>query len=115
MNRPPVITLLTRGDDLEQHVPVGFAIVDEMYAEAGMRDSISAGDVEPIQKRVRILQQALRQEFGGRARLRILNPWTPYGLWFAVSHRLREFPVIVIGKQRFPIDASLETLIEAVR
>jgi hypothetical protein len=90
-------------------------MVDEMYAEAGLRDPISVEQSASIWKRVRIFQRALQTEFGGRVRLRILNPWTPEGWWFAVRHRLREFPVVVIGKQHYPLDASLESLLEAVR
>lgn len=115
MSKPLVITIMTRGDDLGQHVPGGFAIVDEMYAEAGLRDSITAGQSSSIWKQVRIFQRALQKEFGGRVRLRILSPWTPDGLWFVVRHRLREFPVVVIGAQRYPLDSGLETLLEAVR
>jgi hypothetical protein len=106
---------VTRGDDLEHNFPAGFMMVDEMYAEAGLRDPITAEQSASIWKQVRIFQRALQREFGGAVRLRILNPWTPEGLWFVVRHRLREFPLVVIGKQRYPLDTSLETLLEAVR
>lgn len=86
-----------------------------MYAEAGLRDAISVGQADMLGKQVRILRRALQQEFSGQVRLRLMNPWTPEGLWFAIRNRLREFPVILVGRQRFPLETPLETLLEAVR
>lgn len=115
MSRPLVITVVTHGDDLEQHVPAGFLYVDQMYEEAGLRDSISANQVDSFWRRLRIFRRALAKEFGDAVKLRVLNPWTPEGLWFVFRHRLREFPVVVIGNKPYPSDSQLDILLEAVR
>lgn len=110
-----IITILTRGDDLEQHVPVGFRFVDEMYAEAGLRDSISAAQVETIGQRLRVIGRALGRALPGQVALRVLNPWTPRGLWFAFRRRVRYFPCIEIGGRLYPLDTPLDDLVEAAR
>ncbi len=115
MSKPLVVTVLTRGDDLEQHVPAGFLYVDQMYEEAGLRDSISAGHLDSFWGRLRSLRRALRREFGDRVKFRVLSPWTPEGLWVAFRHRVREFPCMFIAGQCYLMDTPLETLVEAVR
>lgn len=115
MSGPLVITVLTHGDDLEQHVPVGFVYVDQMYEEAGLRDPVSAEQTGSMWRWLRIFRRALGREFGGQVRLRVMSPWTPGGLWFSFRHRLREFPVVVIGQRPYPIDTRLDELVEAVR
>lgn len=115
INSPLVITIVTRGDDLEHHVPVGFHMVDQVFDEAGLRDPISASHTKTLAKRLRIIQRALSHEFEGRIMIRLVNPWTPAGLWFVVRHRLRHFPCILIGGECYPVESQVSDLIESVR
>ena len=110
-----VITIVTRGDDLEQHAPRGFGMVDEMFAEAGLRDSISAQHSDSLLKRMRIIQRALVREFKDRIQVRLVNPWTPAGLWLVFRRRLRDFPCILIGERSYAISTPVEEIIEAAR
>jgi hypothetical protein len=110
-----VVTVITHGGDLEQHGPGGFLYVDQVFEEAGLRDATDALQAEDFRRRLRILERALRREFGSRVSMRALSPWTLRGLWFIVRHRLRDFPCLVIAGQRYPLEASVGEVAEAVR
>ncbi len=110
-----MITFITRGDDLEQHVPGGFGFVDEVFAEAGLRDPISAEHSDSLSRRLRIVQRALAREFRGKIELRVVNPWSPGGLWLMVRHRLRDFPCMLIDGRSYAVEMPVEELIEIVR
>lgn len=110
-----VITIVTRGDDLEQGVPRGFQYADQVFAEAGLRDSTGEAPSVKFWQQMRILQRALKREFGDRVVLRVLDPWTLGGLWFVTRHRVRGFPCLVIAGQRYSPDTSLSELVEVVR
>src|SRR5574341_1410126 len=115
MAPPLVITFVMRGDDLEHHVPGGFGMVDEMFAEAGLRDSISAQQSDSLLKRLRIIQRALVREFRDQIRVRAVNPWTPVGLWLVFRRCLRNFPCILIGERSYAVETPVEELLEAAR
>jgi len=110
-----VLTVITQSGDLDQHGPGGFLFVDQVFEEAGLRDSTGATQTEDFQRRLRILQRALRREFGNRVSMSILNPWTLRGLWFITRHRLRGFPCLAIAGQRYPIETSVGEVVEAAR
>jgi hypothetical protein len=119
MDRPVgtrlVITLVARGDDLVHAVPVGFRLVDEVFAEAGLRDPVSAAQTGAQAARLRILVRAIGREYRGRVALRVVELWTLPGLWLAVRYRLREFPCLLIAGHVYPIDTPVEAVIEALR
>lgn len=107
-----VIIVVTRGDEMEQTMLGGFRLVDEVFDEAGL-------DIAPhtrkFWERLRVLQRALRREFGSRVTLRVLSPWTPRGLWFTIRHRLRGFPCLVIAGRRYSLNTPPNEIVEAVR
>lgn len=115
MSAQLVVTAITRGGDLVQHGPGGFPYVDQVFEEAGLRDSADAPQAEDFRRRLRILQRALRREFGSRVSMVVLSPWTLRGLVFIVRYRLRDFPCLVIAGQRYPLEASVGEVVEAVR
>jgi hypothetical protein len=115
MASPLIITIVTRGDDLEHHVPRGFGMVDEMFAEAGFRDTISTQHSDSLLKRLRIVQRALAREFRDGIRVRLINPWTPAGMWLVFRRRLRDFPCILIGDRSYAVNTPVEEIIEAAR
>ena len=115
MNAQLVVAVITHGGDLEQHGPGGFLYVDQVFEEAGLRNSTGATQTEEFQRRLRILQRTLRREFGNRVSMHILNPWTLRGLRFIVRHRLRDFPCLAIAGQRYPMETSVGEVVEAVR
>jgi hypothetical protein len=115
LDKQLTITVITRGDDLEQHVPGGFQYVDQMFEEAGLRDTVSADQTKDFWRKLRILRRALGREFGRSVNMRVLSPWTLSGLWFIVRHRLRNFPCIVIAGRRYPFDTPPGEIVEAVR
>lgn len=110
-----IVTVVTRGDDLEHHVPIGFHYVDQMFEEAGLHDALSADPSRNFWQTLRTFQRNLHREFGQRVRLRVLNLWSPEGLWVVFRYRVREFPCVLIAGQHYTVDASLEQLLEAVR
>jgi hypothetical protein len=109
------VIVVTRGDELVQRGPGGFAYVDQVFEEAGLRDATGTTEGAGFMQRLRILERALRREFGGDVVLRLLNPWTPRGFWLVVRHRLRDLPCILIAGRAVPADAPNEAIIEAVR
>ena len=115
MDRQFVITVVTRGDDLEQSMPGGFAYAEQMFEEAGLRDPARDPLAGDLWRRLRILRRALQREFGNRVRVRVLSPWTPWGLWFVVRHRLRDFPCLVVAGRRYPYDTLTDDIVEVVR
>jgi hypothetical protein len=110
-----VVTVITRGGDLAEQGPGGFLLVDQVFDEAGLRDSASGMQTEDLRRRLRILERALRREFGSQVSMRILSPWTLRGLAFIVRHRLRDVPCLVIAGQRYPLEAPVGEVLEAVR
>jgi hypothetical protein len=110
-----VITVVTRGDNLEHHVPGGFLYVDEMFAEAGLRDGLGASESNSMWQRMRVVRRGLQRELKRPVVLRVVNPWSPGGLWLVVRYRLRSFPCFLIGNDAYPLETSLEVLLEVVR
>jgi hypothetical protein len=109
------ILVVTRGDDLQPHLPGGLRYVDQMFAEAGMRDSLDEEEASKFWRQLRILRRALYREFGNRVRMQAVNPWTPRGLWCVARYRLRAFPCLLIGGVPHPVDAPVNEIIESVR
>lgn len=110
-----VVTVVTSSGDLILHGPGGFRYVDEVFDEAGLRESTDVSEAEAFQQRLRVLQRALRREFGSRVGMRVISPWTLNGMVFVVRHRLRDFPCLVIGGQRYSLEATVDEVVEAVR
>ncbi len=109
-----MVTIIASGHDLVGYGPRGLWFVDEVLDEANLRAE-KAAQLDVFARRVRVLGRALQREFGGRVKLRLLNPWTLGGLWFVVRHRVRTFPCVVIDRQSYELETSLEELVEAIR
>lgn len=112
---PLIVTIITRGDDLEHHVPAGFHLADQIFEEAGLQDPISAAHSEMLAKKLRIALRALKREFDGQIIFRIVNPWTPAGLWFSFRYRVRNFPCVLMKGRPYSLDTPVNELIEIVR
>lgn len=110
-----VILIITSGHELEQHTPGGFGYVNEIFTEAGLGESAEKAKVNKFRQRLRVFQRALKREFEGRVVMRVINPWTPQGLWTVVRYRIRDFPCLLIAGHCYPLDAPLNDLMAAVR
>lgn len=113
-DQPLVITLILKGDEGFPTGTRGVGYVSQVFSEAGMQDHYDNKASDQFWQRIRILNRNLQREFGDKVTLAMLNPWTPRGLWFVMRHRVRQFPVLVIKGQCYPIDSSTNELIDIV-
>lgn len=116
MDQQLAVTVLIRGDEDLAIGTRGTGYVDQILSEAGLRDGLNNGEkVSSFWQRLRVLHRALEREFGDRVIVQILNPWTLRGWWFAIRHRVQEFPSLVVEGQSYPPDISVNEMIEIVK
>lgn len=115
MTKKTVVTVVARGDELVHGGgPAAFKYASQLFDEAGLEDAAGVTRSD-FWRRLRILNRAIKREFGDRVMLRMINLWSLQGLWFCTRHHVREFPCIVIAEQHVPLDTPQEQMLEMVR
>ncbi|RME08734.1 MAG: hypothetical protein D6803_00460 [Anaerolineae bacterium] len=92
------LLLVTPVEYMNAHVPAGFLFADEVFSEAGLRDSLTAN-----QNTMREFQRAvyyLQHRYPRRIRVHRIELWSLPGLLAAIRFRLRNFPALVVNRSQ---------------
>ncbi len=84
-------------NSLDHHVPAGFIFIEEVFAEAGLKDTVSK-----TQRAASDLERTigyLARRYPGRIRIRWVNPWSLGGIWITFRYRIRSFPAIIVNQK----------------
>lgn len=90
------LLLVTPVEYMNAHVPAGFLFADEVFSEAGLRDSLSAQQMSAREAH-RALHY-LQRRYPRRVRVRRIELWSLPGLLAAIRFRLRRFPTLIINR-----------------
>ncbi len=91
-----VINLLVvaPSEEITQHTPIGFTLLDQMFTEAGLKDKVS--DSQTTAERLRRSLIYLSRRFPRRLRIQWVEPLSLRGLYVKFRYRLRTYPVVLM-------------------
>ena len=104
------------GGEIFPLAPSGAMVAEDFLTQAQLKDPVTAH--KELAYAIRRALVYLQHRFPGRLRVRWVNPWSLFGLWFCWRHHVRRIPSLVLpdGRQfdlRRPDLTALRDLIAA--
>lgn len=88
------LLVVAPADEITENAPIGFLLVDEIFAQAGLKDTISASQ-STTSELMRTLAY-LMHRFPRRIRVEWVEPLSLRGIYTKFRYRLRAYPVVLI-------------------
>jgi len=86
------------GTDIFPLAPSGAVVAEDFLTQARLKDKVTAQ--QEVAYAVRRALAYLHHRFPGRLRVRWVNPWSLYGLWFCWRHKVRRIPSLLLPDGR---------------
>ncbi len=86
--------------------PNGATVAEDFLSQARLKDPITQH--KEVDHTVRRALAYLQHRFPGRLRVRWVNPWSLFGLWFCWRHRVRQIPGLLLPDGRLLALQDLE-------
>lgn len=88
------LVVVAPSDELTENAPIGFLLVDEIFAQAGLKDTISSS--QSMMGELRRTLAYLLNRFPRRIRVEWVEPMSLRGIYTKIRYRLRAYPVVLI-------------------
>lgn len=88
------LIIVAPSDDVTENAPIGFILVDEIFAQAGLKDTISSS--QTMMGEMRRTLAYLINRFPRRIRVEWVEPLSLRGIYTKFRYRLRAYPVVLI-------------------
>lgn len=109
------LIVIAPSEEITQHTPIGFALLDQVFTEAGLKDKVS--EPHSTAEALRRTLIYLTRRYPRRIRIQWIEPLSLRGLYIKFRYRLSAYPVIIIqsaGKTRILSSADAKQLSDVV-
>lgn len=110
------LLVIAPSEEITQHTPIGFALLDQVFTEAGLKDKVS--EPQSTAEALRRTLIYLTRRYPRRIRIQWIEPLSLRGLYLKFRFHLSTYPVILIhteGETRLLSSNDAKHLADVVR
>ena len=90
--------VIAPGREIFPLAPSGAVVAEDFLTQAQIQDQVTSR--KELAYTVQRALAYLQHRFPGRIRVRWVNPWSLFGLWFCWRHRVRGIPSLILPDGR---------------
>lgn len=88
------LLVIAPSEELTQHTPIGFTLLDQIFTEAGLKDKVS--DPHTMAEQLRRTLIYLKRRYPRRITMQWIEPLSLRGLFLKFRYHLRAYPIVLI-------------------
>ena len=88
------LLIIAPSEEITQHTPIGFTLLDQIFTEAGLKDKVS--DPHTMAEKLRHTLIYLKRRYPRRITMQWVEPMSLRGLFLKFRYHLRAYPVVLI-------------------